>query len=113
LPMLRGKRVALLVSGGNIDVNLLSRIIGRGLAKSGRTMHVRVLVQDIPGTLASLLAEIARAGANVLAVQHDRMAPNASYGGAAVDVTLETRGFDHVQAVQGALLAAGFRLDVD
>ena len=56
---LAGKRVVLMVSGGNIDVNLLSRIIDRGLVKSGRSMRLRVLMPDLPGTLARLLATIA------------------------------------------------------
>jgi threonine dehydratase len=107
---LASKRVALVVSGGNIDVNLLARIIGRGLAKSGRTMRVRVLIADVPGTLAGLLAAIAATGANVLAVQHDRIAARGDVGRAAVDIELETRGFEHVQAVKEALLRAGWQL---
>jgi threonine dehydratase len=108
---LQGKRVALVVSGGNIDVNLLARIIGRGLAKSGRTMRLRVSIDDVPGTLASLLTAIAQAGANVLAVQHDRVAPRGKIGGAAVEIELETRGFEHVQAIAETLRQAGWLLE--
>jgi threonine dehydratase len=108
---LAGKRVVLLVSGGNIDVNLLSRIIDHGLVKSGRSMRVRVLIPDLPGTLARLLATIAQAGANVLAVYHDRIGARTEVGGVAVDITLETRGFGHVQEVETALLSAGWTLE--
>jgi len=108
---LAGKRVALVVSGGNIDVNLLSRIIDRGLVKSGRSMRVRVLVPDLPGTLARLLATIAQAGANVVAVHHDRVAARTEVGGVAVDIELETRGFDHVAVVESSLRSAGWELE--
>jgi threonine dehydratase len=108
---LQGKRCALVVSGGNIDVNLLSRIIDRGLAKSGRTMRVRVLIPDLPGTLARLLATIAEVGANVLAIHHDRLTTKSPVGFTAVDIALETRGYDHVREVEAALQSAGWQID--
>ena len=109
---LQGKRVVLVVSGGNIDVNLLSRIIERGLANSGRTMRVRVLIPDVPGTLASLLTTIAQTGANVLSVQHDRVAPRAPISSTVVDIALETRGLDHIRNVEAALRDAGWHIEV-
>jgi len=108
---LAGKRVVLVVSGGNIDVNLLSRIIDRGLVKSGRSMRLRVLVPDLPGTLARLLATIAQEGANVIAVNHDRIGARTDVGGVAVDIALETRGFEHVSLVEQALRNAGWELE--
>jgi threonine dehydratase len=108
---LPGKRVALVLSGGNIDVNLLSRIIERGLAKSGRTMRVRVLVPDLPGQLASVLSTIAGTGANVLAVQHDRSASDTQLGFTAIDIALETRGYDHVREIEQVLLGAGWHIE--
>ena len=108
---LAGKRVVLVVSGGNIDVNLLSRIIDRGLVKSGRSMRLRVLVPDLPGTLARLLATIAQEGANVIAVNHDRIGSRTEVGGVAVDIALETRGFEHVASVEQALRNAGWELE--
>jgi threonine dehydratase len=109
---LQGKRVALVISGGNIDVNLLSRIIDRGLVKSGRIMRVRVLIPDVPGTLASLLATIANTGSNVLSVQHDRVAARAAISSTSVDIVLETRGYEHIQGVETSLLAAGWHIEV-
>ena len=105
---LAGKRVALVVSGGNIDVTRIARIIDLGLVKSGRSMRIRVLVPDIPGTLASLLAVVAQAGANVMSVQHDRRSAHAGVGRTEVELVLETHGFDHVDAVQGAIREAGW-----
>jgi threonine dehydratase len=74
-------------------------------------MRVRVLIPDLPGTLARLLATIAQVGANVLAVYHDRIAARTEVGGVAVDIALETRGFEHVQEVEAALLRAGWTLE--
>jgi threonine dehydratase len=104
---IEGKRVALIVSGGNIDVNVLSRIIDRGLVKSGRSMRVRVRIPDVPGALARLLTVIASHQANVLQVQHDRLAARTELGVTAVELVLETRGIEHIVEVEQALAAAG------
>jgi threonine dehydratase len=108
---LQGMRTALVVSGGNIDVNLLSRIIDRGLVKSGRTMRVRVLISDLPGTLARLLQTIGATGANVMSIQHDRLGAGTPLGSTAVDIVLETRGYEHVQLVEAAIRDAGWHID--
>ena len=108
---LAGKRVVVVVSGGNIDVNVLSRIIERGLVQSGRCMRVRVLLPDVPGALAALLATVAATQANVLSVQHDRLGVRAGLGSAAVELVLETRGFEHVRAVEAAIAAAGLAVE--
>jgi threonine dehydratase len=105
---LDGKRVVAVVSGGNIDVNLLSRIIDRGLFKSGRCMRVRVLIPDVPGSLAALLATTARLEANVLQVHHDRLAARTEPGLTAVEIVLETRGFDHIAEIEATISDAGW-----
>lgn len=107
---IEGKRVALVVSGGNIDVNVLSRIIDRGLVKSGRSMRVRVLVPDVPGSLARLLAVIAKHQANVLQVHHDRVAARTELGVTAVELVLETRGLEHIVELEQALTTAGAQI---
>jgi threonine dehydratase len=104
---IEGKRVALIVSGGNIDVNVLSRIIDRGLVKSGRSMRVRVRIQDVPGALARLLAVVASHQANVLQVQHDRLAARTELGVTAVELVLETRGLEHIVELEQAIGASG------
>jgi threonine dehydratase len=106
-----GKRVVVLVSGGNIDVNMLSRIIDRGLLQSGRSMRVRVLLPDVPGALATLLATVAATRANVLSVQHDRLGPRTALGSTTVELVLETRGFDHVREVEAAIASTGLVAD--
>lgn len=103
-----GQHVAVLVSGGNIDVNLLSRIIERGLAKDGRLLRLEVKLTDVPGSLHQLLGLLARAHANVMQVTHDRAFTGASLGETLVDVTMETRGRDHVEEIVSELREAGY-----
>jgi threonine dehydratase len=105
---LAGKRVAVLVSGGNIDVNFLSRIIERGLVKDGRLVRLQLRVPDHPGALASVMAIIAAQQANVVAVAHDRSHYGASLNQAALDITLETRGPGHIEEITAALASAGY-----
>jgi threonine dehydratase len=93
---LHGKKVALVVGGGNIDVNLLSRIIERGLVKDGRMVRLRVRIADHPGALHRLTGRIAAARANVLDVSHNRAFSRVDLGETSVDVTLETRGAEHI-----------------
>lgn len=106
----KGKKVAVVVSGGNIDVNLVSRIIDRGLAKSGRMMRVRVNIPDVPGSLARLLAAIGGHGANVLQIHHDRVGARLELGQTFVELVLETRGFDHIAEIRAAIQAGGFAI---
>ncbi|MES1172167.1 MAG: threonine ammonia-lyase [Bacteroidota bacterium] len=105
---LAGKTVVVIIGGGNIDVNVLSRIIDRGLAKSGRIMRARVMIPDQPGALARILAVFAENDANILEVEHDRAATRLEFGQAWVEIVAETRGFDHVTAIGDAVRAAGF-----
>lgn len=107
---LADKRVAAVISGGNIDVNMLSRIIERGLVKTGRLMRVRAHVSDRVGALAEVLRVVAERRGNVIQVHHDRTAEGLQLGEAAVDLVLETRGFDHVEELCEALRGAGLRI---
>ncbi len=94
-----GKNVALVLSGGNIDVNMLGKIIDSGLAKSGRFMTVELALDDVPGSLHALLGEIARLEANVLTVEHNRTSAKAPFGKTLVTLYLETRGYDHIEKI--------------
>jgi threonine dehydratase len=104
-----GKKTALVVSGGNIDVNFMSRIIERGLVKRGRLMRLRVRLPDVAGSLAGLLRILAESKANVVEIHHDR-AFDIDLGESAVELVLETRGFDHVEEVRQHLSTAGVRM---
>ena len=100
--------VVVVVSGGNIDPVLLLKVVQHGMAAAGRYLSLRVLVPDRPGSLAAVLAELARAGANVLEVEHERTAAGLHVGEVEIFVVLETRGPDHAGEVTAALERAGF-----
>jgi threonine dehydratase len=104
----RGKRTVMIVSGGNIDVNILSRIIERGLAKDGRLVRLDVELPDEPGSLAALLAEVGRQSANVIEVHHERTFSDLGLARVRVELTLETRGMEHARQLEAALREAGF-----
>ncbi len=108
---LRNKRTAVLISGGNIDVTLLSRIIERGLVKDGRMVRVRVHLPDLPGGLNRLTQVIADQKANILETSHDRAYFGVTLGDTVVDVQMETRGPEHVAELLAALEAAGYVLE--
>ncbi len=107
---LKGKRVVICVSGGNIDINLLDRIIGHGLVKVGRLLRLSVNLHDRPGELSKLLALIGEAGANVHSVSHDRTRRDLAIGSVRVMLELETRGPEHVEALRSRLEAGGYQL---
>ena len=93
---LEQKNVAIIVCGGNIDPNLLSKIIERGLAKDGRLVRVRAIVRDRPGELAKICQIVADTGANIMDVAHNRAFGKLEVGGVELDLILETRGHEHI-----------------
>jgi threonine dehydratase len=99
----RGSNVALVLSGGNIDVNMLGKIIDSGLAQAGRFMTVEIALDDAPGSLHALLGEVAELEANVLTVEHNRTSASAPFGKAFVTLYLETRGYDHIEKISSNL----------
>ncbi|HMD05292.1 MAG TPA: pyridoxal-phosphate dependent enzyme, partial [Candidatus Binatus sp.] len=109
---LKGKTVVLVISGGNIDINLLDRIIGHGLVKVGRLFRVAVDLRDRPGELGKLVSVIAATGANVRAIDHDRTRRDVAIGGARVMLELETRGPTHIEAIREQLKSHGYDFEV-
>jgi threonine dehydratase len=108
---LRSRRTVVLVSGGNIDVTLLAKIIERGLVKDGRLLRIRVNLHDRPGALLGLIQILARERANIVEVIHNRAYYGVSLGETVIDVTLETRGAAHIAALGHALREAGFSFE--
>lgn len=108
---LQGKRVACVVSGGNIDVNILSRVINRGLAMSGRKVTLGVKLTDKPGQLEQVSGIIAGQGANVVSVDYDLSDPELPISSCTLRIGMETRDADHVRQIRDALQQAGFRLE--
>lgn len=104
----RGKRVGLVLSGGNIDPLLLAAIIERGMVRAGRLARVRVSARDVPGSLARITATVAEAGANIDEVHHQRAFTTLAAQNVDVEMVLQTRGRTHLAAVLDALHAAGF-----
>jgi len=105
---LAAKRVAVLVCGGNIDVTLLSRIIERGLVKDGRLVRLRVHLPDYPGALYRLTGILAEHRANIVETAYDRAYHGVNLGDTAIDITMETRGPEHIAELLAALVTAGY-----
>jgi threonine dehydratase len=109
--LISGKTVALL-SGGNIDVKTIAVVVERGLLAAGRYLKLKVELDDVPGALARLAAEIATARANISIITHDRRSESLPIGRTEVLVELETRGAEHIQDVVRHLSATGYLLEV-
>jgi threonine dehydratase len=105
---LNGNKVAVLVCGGNIDVSLLSRIMERGLVKDGRLVRLRVHLPDYPGALHRLTGILAQHRANIVETSYDRAYYGVDLGDTAIDITMETRGPDHIAEILSALSASGY-----
>lgn len=103
-----GRRVGLVICGGNIDPLTLADVIQRGMVRTGRLTRLTVALRDLPGSLARVTAAIADANANIEEVHHQRAFTNLPLQETEVDFVLETRGFEHVRQVIERLRAAGF-----
>jgi threonine dehydratase len=104
----RGKRVGIVITGGNIDARLLASVLMRGLVREGCLVRLRSELPDVPGALARLSAVIGGRGGNIVEVHHQRLFQDASVKRAELDVVIETQSRRHVVAIVTALIAAGF-----
>jgi threonine dehydratase len=102
-----GKRVGLVISGGNIDMLVLSHVIERGLARTSRLARLLVRMRDVPGELAAIARVIADSGANVVQVLHERAFARAPSSEVEVEFVIETRGADHLRDVVARLASSG------
>ncbi len=107
---IEGKNVVCLVSGGNIDVNILDRVIKRGLLTSGRTYMLTLELIDKPGELLNISRIIAENGGNVIAVHHERTNASMAINGCFLRINMETRNFEQIETIKKALLEAGYRI---
>ena len=110
IPDIKGKKVVCLISGGNIDVTILSRVINRGLLMSGRTATLTIELMDKPGQLVAVSAIIAGCGGNVIGVLHERSNEGSDVNGCYLRLTIETRDFEHIKQIEDGLKKAGFKL---
>ena len=107
---IQGKKTVCLVSGGNIDVTILSRVIKRGLLMSGRTSMLNIELLDKPGQLKLVSEIIADLGGNVISIPHERASEGSDVNGCFLRITMETRDFNHIQQIRDALTKAGLKL---
>ena len=103
-------KVAAVISGGNIDVTMLSRIIEKGLLRAGRVSKLRIILQDRPGQLEQVSRIIGGNGANVMAIHHDRTDVDLDIRDAILEITMETQDREHAQRIIAALREAGFNV---
>ena len=107
---LEGKKTVCVLSGGNIDVTILSRVIKRGLLMSGRTCQLMIELVDKPGQLKNVSRIIADLGGNVISVHHERANEGSDVNGCYLRITLETRNYEHIAEIKKALVDSGFIL---
>ena len=107
---IKGKKTVCLVSGGNIDVNILSRVITRGQVTSGRKTNLMIALEDKPGQLTMVSDIVSRCGANVISVHHDRSDANMAITSCFLKLGLETRDKEQIAEIKDKLTAAGFKL---
>ena len=105
-----GKTTVCLVSGGNSDVTILSRVINRGLLKSGRSYVLTVELMDRPGQLVGVTSIIARMGANVISVHHDRAGKATDINACYLQVVIETRNQEHIEKIKEELNRSGYHV---
>ena len=107
---LQGKKAVCILSGGNIDVTILSRVINRGLLMSGRTCQLMIELVDKPGQLKNVSRIIAELGGNVISVHHERANEGSDVNGCYLRLVLETRNYQHIAEIEKALSDFGFKL---
>lgn len=107
---IEGKKVVCLISGGNIDVNILNRVITRGLVMSGRKANLTIALEDKPGQLERVAAIVSRCGSNVVSVLHDGSDPNMPISSCFLKLVLETRDHAQIEQIRQELTKEGFQL---
>lgn len=108
IPDIAGKNVCCIVSGGNIDVTILSRVIARGLKMYGRTANITIALSDKPGQLTGVSTIISELGANVVSINYDATDLDMNITDCYLKLSVETRDFEHIEAIKDALRKGGF-----
>ena len=105
-----GKMVVAVISGGTIDVNILSRVVTRGLVTTGRNATLQIALEDKPGQLLGVSSIISQCGGNVVSVHHERSDANMAVASCFLKIGMETRDFKQIEEIRAALTAAGFKI---
>lgn len=106
-----GENVGIVISGGNVDVTMLSLIIEKGLIKSHRKMQFKTILIDKPGSLKNLTDILCKAEANIIKIDYNRISTTIDYGDAIITMTLETKGLEHQDKIRERLVSAGYKID--
>ncbi len=106
----KGKNVVAVNSGGNVDVNILEKIISNGLAKTGRSTKITTVIADKPNNLRALLDIFSSTGANIVSINHDRANTSSEVGLCVVDISAETRNAQHIELLKTTLIQKGYKL---
>ena len=106
-----GRKVELVLSGGNIEPLVLAEIIQRGMVKSGRLARLRLDIRDVPGALANVATLLGKLGANIDEVQHQRAFTSLSVERAQIEVVVQTRGVAHIGEILSAMRAEGYKAE--
>lgn len=101
--LIQGEKCGIIISGGNIDLNIISKVIERGQMQRGKLVELSIVVDDAPGSLSRLTQLIAKEGGNVLQVHHDRLSQSLSIKEAKIDFVLETKNHEHIERIKAAL----------
>ena len=112
IPDVTGRNVVMLLSGANIDIAILARLIDRTLVESRRLVRLSTHVPDTPGALAELLRLIGDEGGNVVRIQHDRVFMHSRFFEAKIDITLDTRNAEHIESIRRALKTFGYQVEI-
>ena len=107
---IKDKKTVCVVSGGNIDVNILSRVITRGLVTTGRTATLQIELEDKPGQLVGVSSIVSKYGGNVISVHHERSDANMAIASCYLKIGMETRDFAQIEQIRNALTEAGFKI---
>jgi len=105
---IKGRKTVCVLSGGNIDVSFIHKIVEKGLVNRGRRIKLRTPTADVPGSLEKFARIMAQCGANILSVTHDRLRPGLQLGEADLHADCEVSGFEHKEQLLSALKAAGY-----
>ena len=106
----KGKKTVCVLSGGNVDVNILSRVITRGLVSTGRSSQLRIALEDKPGQLVGVSRVISECGGNVISVHYDPSDANMAVNSCFINIGMETRDFAQIEEIRSKLTAAGFSI---
>jgi len=110
IEQIKGKKVVVIISGGNIDMTMLARILERGLESDGRLAHIKVVMPDKPGNIAELAALIATHDTNILEISQNRSVSEVELGETELELLLEARGWKHVNAITESIRKHGYQV---